>query len=116
MQENSVGEHGGGYGGGLIHCNGSILNNIIAANSAENGGGGLSGCNGSIHNNVITGNSAGDGGGGGCVTARELSRTASSGEIRLRGTLRSWLRLRRTPASRAGPEEGQAISHRIHDL
>jgi hypothetical protein len=52
---------GGIYGGdplGQNHNHATIENNIITANSAEDGGG-LVGCDGLIHNNMILANSAG---------------------------------------------------------
>ncbi len=54
-----------GSGGGLSHCqDGTIANNIISNNRADNGGGGLNRCRGNIRNNLISRNSASDSGGG----------------------------------------------------
>jgi len=52
----------GGYGGGLYGCEGTIQNNIIRSNSADEGGG-LYGCEGTIQNNIVRSNSADEGGG-----------------------------------------------------
>jgi len=54
-----------GYGGGLAHCNGSILENTITANSGISKGGGLCFCDGPITGNTISCNHV-DGHGGGC--------------------------------------------------
>ncbi len=59
------------YGGGVLDCDGTIQNNIIADNSsagyARNWGGGLAYCDGTIQNNIISSNSVhgfgSDGGG-----------------------------------------------------
>lgn len=50
-------------GGGLAYCDGTIENNVIRGNSADDYGGGLCHCDGTICNNLITANSAGAGGG-----------------------------------------------------
>jgi len=52
------------WGGGLMHCDGTIKNNRITANSSAEGGGGLYACDGKVQNNTIAGNSAGWCGGG----------------------------------------------------
>ncbi|NQT83613.1 right-handed parallel beta-helix repeat-containing protein [bacterium] len=56
------------YGGGIFcwYNNPTIINCVIAGNTAAEIGGGLYGCGGTIQNCTITGNSAGFGGGLGC--------------------------------------------------
>ncbi len=53
----------GNAGGGLYDCDGTIDNNVIAANSGY-GGGGLAECDGTIQSNVISSNFASKYGGG----------------------------------------------------
>jgi len=83
--ENNIisGNHADGDGGGIVHCDGAIQNNVITGNSAGNGGG-LASCGGTIQSNTITRNSAeGNGGGlnncGGTIQSNTITRNSAEG-------------------------------------
>jgi len=57
IQNNIITGNSAGFGGGLDHCDGVIRNNIISDNGWY-AGGGLFGCDGTISNNLLVANGA----------------------------------------------------------
>ena len=63
IRSNLITHNSASCGGGLSNCGGTIENNIISKNRADNYGGGLHYCSGRIRSNTIVGNRADKGGG-----------------------------------------------------
>jgi hypothetical protein len=87
IEMNVIRDNGTAFeGGGLSHCNGSILNNLITDNSARRGGG-LAYCQATIIGNTISLNSASEEGGGLYRCDRVVSKNViSSNSVSARRT------------------------------
>jgi serine protease len=74
---NTISNNIADFGGGLFWCDGVIEENAIYGNSASSHGGGMDYCNGIIENNLIYDNTASENGGGirYCINAIILNNT-----------------------------------------